>query len=311
MSVAIRFTKMVGTGNDFIVVDHRTGRTRALRRGWRSISRALCDRHRGVGADGVLLLEPSSAARARMRVFNPDGSEAQMCGNGARCVALYMASTTHPSGTWDMGHGTKAGKAVTIETKAGVLSATVRGERVALRMTDPTDLQRERTVHVGAKRIRFGFVDTGVPHVVVSVQTLDAVDVQRIGRALREHRQFAPQGTNVNFIQADARHPHRIQIRTYERGVEAETLACGTGVAAAAVMHALEHTPAGRGQAVLANGHTQTHRVDVKTRSGDVLTVSFDVAHDGARAQVRNVVLEGPASRVFDGVVGWRSGRLR
>ena len=293
LNMRLLFTKMVGTGNDFIVVDRRAGRAHVLRHDWRAISRALCDRHRGIGADGLLVLEPSSAARARMRVFNPDGSEAQMCGNGARCVALYEATSNKQQAT--------AANRVTIETKAGVLSATVRGERVALRMTDPTGLQLHGVVRVGAKQLRFGFVNTGVPHVVVPVATLDDIDVSRLGRTLRYHRRFSPKGTNVNFIQADAR--HRLRIRTYERGVEGETLACGTGVTASAIIHALS---ASNGRATATS-----HRVEVKTRSGDRLTVSFTVASKGDTLRMSDVVLEGPARRVFDGAVEWPLERAR
>jgi diaminopimelate epimerase len=278
----IPFTKVVGTGNDFIVVDTIRHPVRSLRSRWRSVSRAVCDRHTGIGADGLLVLEPSRRANARMRVFNPDGSEADMCGNGARCVARYLEEVIREN-------------PMRIETRAGVLAATVRGRRVAIQMTDPTDLRLGLPVAVEGRTLRVGCVDTGVPHAVIAVRQLDAVDVARTGRALRYHRAFAPRGTNVDFIQADPRRPGRIRIRTYERGVEDETLACGTGVAAAAVVHALS-------QAQARNGHGR-RRVDVETRSRDVLRVSFVVR--GAGRRVEDLVLEGPADRVCDGVFRW------
>ncbi len=228
MNVTIPFTKMVGTGNDFIVVDTLYHPLPALKGEWPEVTRALCDRHTAIGADGVLVLEPSASANVKMRLFNPDGSEAEMCGNGARCVALYVKSKRR---------GRE--QPVTIETAAGVLEATVHDDRVAIRMTDPTALQLELELDVDSRRIRLGSVNTGVPQVVVSVERLEEVDVVGLGRALRHHRAFAPQGTNVNFIQADAGHPDRLRVRTYERGVEKETLACGTGLAASAMIYAL------------------------------------------------------------------------
>ena len=149
----VPFTKVVGTGNDFVVVDARDRRVKRLAGRWEAVSRAWCDRRTGIGADGVLVLEPSRTADVVMRVFNPDGSEAEMCGNGARCVALYEAHsrlrqrrirpwrkhTAHSKGR--NGH-------VSIETKAGVLTATVKDGRVAMRMTDPVELRQEFSVHV-------------------------------------------------------------------------------------------------------------------------------------------------------------------
>ena len=273
MSV-ISFTKMVGTGNDFIVVDARRLSAHAVNGRWSSASRALCDRHTGIGADGILVLERSPRADIRMRVFNPDGSEAEMCGNGARCVAKYL------------------GRASTIDTQAGVLSARVRGDRVAMRMTDPRGLRLGQSVRANGRRVAFGFVDTGVPHAVVTMPSVDRVDVRGLGRALRTHRAFAPRGTNVDFIQPIAGRPNRIKIRTYERGVEDETLACGTGIAAAAVIYgASQRSTASRARSC---------RIQVQARSGDVLTVSFTIL-PGLR--ISGLVLEGGARRVFDGLV--------
>ena len=285
LAMRIPFTKMVGTGNDFIVVDARLRRLRPLAARWRAVSRALCDRRLGVGADGLLVLEPSRSAAVKMRVFNPDGSEADMCGNGARCVARYVkserASQANP---------------VTIETRAGVLTARVRGERVSMQMPDPIVHRLDLPIGIGARRFRVGFVDTGVPHAVVPADALDEVDVIRTGRALRFHRRFAPRGTNVDFVQADAARPGRLRVRTYERGVEGETPACGTGVTASAVVHALSGA---------VNGRARRRRIEVEARNRDVLTVSLTVVPDGRARRVTNVVLEGAARRVFDGTVDW------
>lgn len=280
---AIPFTKMVGTGNDFIIVDTLRHRLPSLQRRWQTLSKTLCDRRRGVGADGLLVLEPSNVAQVEMRVFNPDGSEAEMCGNGARCVALYLKNGARE-------------KSVTIETMAGVLSASVRGNRVAMRMIDPTELQLGLSLTVEGRRWPYGFVNTGVPHAVVPVGRLDTIEVHRLGRAIRSHHRFAPRGTNVNFIQPVRRLKDHLHVRTYERGVEEETLACGTGVVASAIVHALAHRFA------------QRQVVHVHVRSGDVLTVSFDAGPSERTPRLTHVVLEGPATHVFDGTVNWRTG---
>lgn len=301
MNVLIPFTKMVGTGNDFIVVDTRRHRLGALKRRWPAISRALCDRHTGVGADGILVLEPSERANIRMRVFNPDGSEAEMCGNGLRCVALYLSQKTE-----DRRQRTER-RNVKIETRAGVLSATVQGNQVAMRMTDPTELRLGLSLNVERRTIRLGFVNTGVPHAVVPVRTVEAVDVNRVGRALREHRAFSPRGSNVNFVETDTRRPNRLRVRTYERGVEEETLACGTGVAASAVIYALQHDQRGQGNGreTAVRGRGRRYRIEAEAKSGDVLTVTLVVQGEGSRRRVRDVVLQGAATRVFEGEMSW------
>jgi len=303
--VSIPFTKMVGTGNDFVVVDAESRPLGRLRGRWGAVSRTLCDRHVGIGADGLLVLERSRVAEARMRVFNPDGSEAEMCGNGARCVARYLQERIRRNG--------RANGAVTIETRAGLISAKVLGRpaappaagRVAMRMTDPTGLCLEMALPVEGRRLRLGFVNTGVPHAVVPVASLDAVDVARLGRLIRRHRAFAPGGTNVNFIQPDARRPERLRVRTYERGVEGETLACGTGVAASALVHgARRQLAAGARMPAVAR-----HRYEVQVQSGEMMAVSFRASRTGRALRVTEVVLEGGAERIFDGTIVWPLGR--
>jgi diaminopimelate epimerase len=293
MSVSIPFVKMVGTGNDFLIVDTLRHKLGALTTRWSRVARAMCDRRYGVGADGLLVLESSRVGDVKMRVFNPDGSEAEMCGNGSRCVALYVSKQQKTNGV----------APVTIESRAGLLSARLRGTRVALRMTDPTEITLSLAVNVHGRRIRVGVVNTGVPHVVVPVKAVDRIDVNRVGRALRNHQVFAPRGTNVNFIQADPRHANRLRVRTYERGVEEETLACGTGIVASAIVYALTRTPTSTG--CRTGARTQAWRLDVQPRSGEVLTVSFAVTAHGCTPQVRDVMLEGAARRICEGTVDW------
>src|SRR5215470_13403759 len=214
----LRFTKMDGAGNDFILIDNRAGDVELNRS---QIAR-LCDRHRGIGADGVLLLEnPSNRADFRMRYFNADGGEAEMCGNGARCFARFANKVTG------------AGDKISFETPAGVISAELAGDLVTLQMTEPTELQLSVPIQVDAEKRTIHFINSGVPHVVVSVPQIGDIDVMREGSAIRHHQMFSPKGANVNFI--EKRGADSIAVRTYERGVEDETLACGTGIVASAL----------------------------------------------------------------------------
>jgi diaminopimelate epimerase len=266
ITVVLRFTKMNGAGNDFILIDNRAGEIHLDRS---QIAR-LCDRHRGVGADGILLLEkPSNRADFRMRYFNADGGEAEMCGNGARCFARFATKVAG------------AGGKISFETLAGVISAELVGDLVKLRMTEPTDLRLNINLAVGNEKKAVHFINSGVPHVIVPVPRIDDVDVRREGAAIRHHKMFSPKGTNVNFIQR--RGPDKIAIRTYERGVENETLACGTGVVASALIFAMDQN---------ANGP-----ITVLARGGDELQVGFE----GSGDQFRNVTLTGPAEFVFEG----------
>ena len=217
----LRFTKMDGAGNDFILIDNRAG---DIHLSHTQIAR-LCDRHRGVGADGILLLEnPSNHADFRMRYFNADGGEAEMCGNGARCFARFANQVAGAHGK------------ISFETPAGVISAQLDGDLVTLRMTEPTDLRLSVALQIGAEKKVVHFVNSGVPHVVVPVAHVGDVDVSREGSTLRHHEMFSPKGANVNFI--EKRGTDKIAVRTYERGVEDETLACGTGVVASALIFA-------------------------------------------------------------------------
>jgi diaminopimelate epimerase len=264
----LRFTKMNGAGNDFILFDNRAGDIDLNRN---QIAQ-LCDRHRGIGADGILLLEkPTNRTHFRMRYFNADGGEAEMCGNGARCFARFANKV-----------GGQRAK-ISFETPAGVISAEMKGDLVTLRMTEPTDLRLGVGLPGAAENKTLHFINSGVPHVVIPVAKIDNADVRRQGAAIRHHKMFSPNGTNVNFI--EKRGPNKIAIRTYERGVEDETLACGTGIVASALVFAASEDCAGP--------------VTVLARGGDELRVSFEKIGD----QFRNVTLTGPAEFVFEGTI--------
>jgi diaminopimelate epimerase len=264
----LRFTKMNGAGNDFILFDNRTGEIDLDRN---QIAQ-LCDRHRGIGADGVLLLEnPTNRADFRMRYFNADGGEAEMCGNGARCFARFASKVG--------GHQEKT----SFETPAGVISAELKGDLVTLQMTEPTDLRLNFGLPMAAQNKTVHFINSGVPHVVIPVAKIDDADVHREGAAIRHHKMFSPNGTNVNFI--EKRGPNKIAIRTYERGVEDETLACGTGIVASALIFAASEDCSGP--------------ITVLARGGDELQVGFERIDGG----FRNVTLTGPAEFVFEGTI--------
>ncbi|MCB1130088.1 MAG: diaminopimelate epimerase [Verrucomicrobiae bacterium] len=264
----LHFYKMNGAGNDFVVVDNRDLSLDLDR----DTIAALCDRHRGIGADGLLAVEPSeNGADFKFRYYNADGGEAEMCGNGARCFGMFTAHL-----------GEEVLNHVTFETIAGTLAAELVGEGVRIAMSDPKDLTMDSGASVPGLDATLHFVNTGVPHVVAFVDDLPGTDVFTHGRAIRRHEAFAPAGTNANFATVLA--PGHIAIRTYERGVEDETLACGTGMVACALMHHL------------VTGSPSPVKVDVA--GGDTLEIGFEKTSDGG---FRNVTLTGPADFVFEG----------
>jgi diaminopimelate epimerase len=264
----LHFTKMNGAGNDFVLLDNRAGDL-ALSRA--QIAR-LCDRHRGIGADGLLILErAANGADFRMRYYNADGGEAEMCGNGARCFARFANRVAGPL------------EEVSFETAAGVIGAALNGELVTLQMSRPGDLRLDLDVPVGGEKFRAHYVDSGVPHVVVPVARIEDVDVRSLGAALRHHPMCAPRGANANFLERCG--SRSIAIRTYERGVEAETLACGTGVVASAIIFAATENIAGP--------------IDVLVCGGDTLQVDFNREGNS----FSDVTLTGPADFVFDGEI--------
>ena len=270
MSRSIRFWKLEGAGNDFIGLDGRKGGL-GLNRG--KIAR-LCDRRRGVGADGVLVVEKPKGRIAdyRMRYYNADGGEASMCGNGARCFALLARAVT-----------ARTGKRLRVETRAGLVVLEICGKDVRVSMTEPGLPRLGRKIVAAGRKVMLDSINTGVPHAVEFVRSLASVDVLRRGRAIRTHSAFAPAGTNVNFVQIGK--GGRIDVRTYERGVEGETLACGTGVVASSILSSLR-----RGI---------RPPIRVRTRGGDLLTVDFEL--EAGRA--RKVTLQGPARIVYTGLL--------
>ena len=264
MISGISFTKMVASGNDFIIIDQRK---HASIRKPKLLSLRICNRKYGIGADGLLILEKSKSADIRMRIFNPDGSEPNMCGNGIRCVAVYVGRSK-----------------IVIETKAGIVAAKAIKDKVKIRMTEPKDIRLDLPIKIGERKIKVNFIDTGVPHAVIFVEWLNNIDVVNIGRQIRFHKRFLPDGVNVDFVQIID--DDNIKIRTYERGVEAETLACGTGTVAAALLSTC-HSPT-----------SNIRRVNAHTKGGEILKIEFDKAN----GKFRDVWLEGKARTVYSGV---------
>ncbi len=262
--IEIPFAKLSGAGNDFVAIDNTRGR---LQISWPAFARAVCERHYGVGADGLLVLAPSTRADFTMLYFNADGSTGGMCGNGGRCCVLFAREN-------GIEHDD-----ITFEAFGFLYRATFTGDGIRLAMKDPERIRRGVLVRAIAGRFLCHTVDTGAPHVVTFVDDLEEIDVVSAGRELRAHPEFMPEGTNVNFVKVVGK--DTIAIRTYERGVEAETLACGTGSIASAVIAAIEKGA--------------SSPVTVQSRGGEILRVGF--AFDGQR--ISSISLEGHASIVF------------
>lgn len=263
----IKFTKMVASGNDFVVVNDK------LLPSPSSVARKICDRKFGIGADGMLLLSSSKKADIRMRIFNADGSEAEMCGNGARCSALFVRRQTQASK-----------RHILIETKAGLIESWIEKDRVRIKLTDPLDLMLDIPLKL-TRALKVNFINTGVPHAVIFVEGLDKLDVFELGRQIRFHQAFAPKGTNVNFVEVLSQ--DTIRVRTYERGVEGETLACGTGVTASALITSFKFFL------------PKINLIKVITESGETLKVSFKRINNS----FKDVWLEGKVQIVFNGEI--------
>lgn len=269
----IRFFKMNGSGNDFIMIDNRTLVVDADHCG--ELVRNACRRKLSVGADGLILIENDPEADFKWRFFNADGSEAEMCGNGARCAARFAYI-----------QGIVQKPTMTFRTLAGIIGAELIGQRAKVQMTAPHSLKLDLSLEANDKAFSLHFINTGVPHAVVFFDdddSLGAAEVFDWGRALRFHSHFQPAGSNVNFTVVRDR--HHMAIRTYERGVEAETLACGTGSIAAALVAA-------------AKGLVESP-VEVWTMGGEPLTIYFKRSSRQDEIEFTEVFLEGDAKVAY------------
>ncbi|MFZ5802209.1 MAG: diaminopimelate epimerase [Candidatus Omnitrophota bacterium] len=265
MKDGIPFYKIAASGNDFIVIDNRK---RVITKP-KSFARKVCAFHTGIGADGLLLLENSRFGQFKMRIINSDGSEAEACGNGFRCIALFAREIMDLS------------KSFRFESLAGMVYAKVDGSRVRVQLPQPKGLELDRKLDIGGETLGYCFINTGVPHAVIFTKKLKRLDLNCLAPKIRYHRRFAPKGTNVNFVEVQSH--HEIHVRTYERGVEAETMACGTGSTASAIVSSLK-------------GFTRPP-VRVITHGGEVLIIDFK-NHD---FEASEVTLEGEVNIVFEG----------
>ncbi len=264
----VRFSKVSGAGNDFVIIDNRES---IIPEGSTDFILKVCARRVSVGADGMLLVENSDVADFRMRYFNSDGGEVETCGNGARCIARFA-------------HDEKIvpSNEMTFETRAGIYSAQVMPDTVKLCVGDAVDMRLNFPLKLSDDgEYTVSFVNSGVPHVVFFVDDMENIDVVKLGSETRYHDDFKPAGTNANFIKM--RSAEALDIRTYERGVEDETLACGTGCIASAI------SAAALGKAASP--------IAAYTRGGYVLNIYFALNSQGAK----DVFLEGDARIIYKG----------
>ncbi len=268
-SFPIPFVKMSGTGNDFVIIDHRN--PFVSREEQVGFVKKICRRMFSVGADGIIFIESSERADFSWSFYNGDGSEAEMCGNGARCAARYAFRKNI------------AGRTMSFETRAGIIKAEICGaeELVRVELTRPVDMRDDLTITLDGERKELLFINTGVPHAVLFTDDKE-VPVKKWGREIRFHEIFEPAGTNANFV--TVLEDGKLLVRTYERGVEDETMACGTGAVASAVLAAVQKKVCSP--------------VQVVTTGGEALTVTFDLLEG---SKIERVYLTGPARIIYEG----------
>lgn len=264
----LAFSKYSGCGNDFILFDNRAGIFPAEDK---TLIRNLCRRRLGIGADGVILLENSIEADFRMRIFNADASEAEMCGNGLRCFGKFL---------FELGLGEENFR---VEVMRQIYSLQLRGDVVSVSMPPPGRTEWQVEFSLDGNLITADFLDTGVPHVVIFTDGLENVDLSDLGPKIRRHPRFSPKGANVNFASLDTE--GFVSVRTYERGVEEETLACGTGAAAVAI--------------AAAKKYALENPITVRPRSGEEL--KFYLAKENG--EISRITMNGPANFIFHGEI--------
>ena len=266
----IPFSKMSGSGNDFIIIDDRKGVFDG--KNLSAFAQKICERRVSVGADGCILIQEAEKADFKWRFFNADGSEAEMCGNGGRCAARFAFLKGF------------AGKEISFETLSGVIKAEIIEDRVKLAMGLPKNISLGETLLIKEEKHVVHFINTGVPHVVKFVNDVEDCEVVQLGSQIRCHDHYQPAGTNADFVTVQDR--SHMKVRTYERGVEDETLACGTGAVASALIANLKGLI--------------TSPAAVTTQGGGVLTVHFQYQNSG----FTEVFLEGDARIIYEGQLG-------
>ncbi|NNG26061.1 MAG: diaminopimelate epimerase [Ignavibacteriaceae bacterium] len=263
----ISFTKMSGAGNDFILIDGDDNSEFLVSE---QTVQKLCDRHNGIGADGVILISSSQQYDFVMNYCNADGSTGSLCGNGARCAIKFAFNTKR----------IKDKSTRFLSNNSEYTGEILEDGMIRFNLKSPSNLRKNIQLNAAGKDFTVHFINTGSPHVVIMVEDLDNTPVEKIGKEIRWLAEFAPDGTNVNFVKIEHEDVH---IRTYERGVESETLACGTGSVAAAI---------------ICNKTDEINApVTILTRSKAKLFVNFNVIND----EFSNVSLTGPVSEIFKG----------
>ncbi len=274
MTTTIPVSHYSGCGNDFLLIDNRQSLYPELTK---ECIKGLCEPKTGAGVDGLIIVTHSTSADVAMRFYNSDGGEAEMCGNGVRCLMQFLRQKRNYPRTRCL-----------LETKLRDLLISCDAQDVSVHMGIIHDYGFNIPIEYEDTTYFTHHVNTGVPHLVIFVKNLEKVDVNRLGRFFRYHERFGAQGTNVNFVEPELTHPHfTAHIRTYERGVERETLACGTGVTAAA-----------RCLQKLHNFHSP---ISIRVHSGEWLQVLFE-EHDG---KLDNVILKGSATWIRDGNINY------
>lgn len=286
----LKFYKLQASGNDFILIDKGSFLKKKDKKHLSQFAKKYCLRKQAIGADGMLIIEPSKKADFKMRIFNADGTEAEMCGNGARCAALWKAFFSRR----------KSKGKIKFDTKAGIIEAelikrikndkNVFAAEIKAKVTESFGLEENIPVTIMGRKIKINYINTGVPHVVIFTEGLINIDVERIGRLIRRHKKFMPEGTNVNFIEPVE--DGKIKIRTYERGVEAETLACGTGSIAAAIIYSMKRKGS-------KDKYNSIQNIKIQTKGGETLKVSFKIDDE----KIEDVWLEGKASCIYQGQI--------
>jgi len=266
----LNFTKMAGAGNDFLLMDAVKGIN------YKKLAPKACDRTNGVGADGIIVFDKSKKEDYKMRIINADGSEAEMCGNGVRCLSAYIVKNKNPKK-----------KLFSIETIAGQILGEAKGEVAQVRLSEPTHCQCDIPIIINKMKIHVSFIDTGVPDTIIFVDQFDKINVAHIGKIIRYHKKFQPKGTNVNFVEQI--NDGLVAVRTYERGVEDETKACGTGSVASGIVAFIKANPK-----IL---NKKQAKMKVKTTGGEILLVTFDLI----AGKPTNVWLKGSAKFIAKG----------
>jgi len=252
----IKFTKMQASGNDFIVLENldKKMNTSLLK----DLAVKLCKRKFGIGADGMLVWEKFKGFDGSMRVFNPDGSEPEMCGNGARCFALYLNKKLRKN-------------RLIIKTKGAVVFCNVKDNLVSIKMPDVKEIKSNIKLSSNSKKFLGNFLNTGVPHVVIFSKNVKKLNIQKYAPPIRFNTRLFPQGTNVNFVEKIS--ANHILVRTYERGVEEETYSCGTGMVASSIVLVLKSKKEGSHTVIAENVYGQQVKVNIRNKGNNFFDI--------------------------------------